>query len=64
VVRGNLLVSNEDLEKTNDLSKRNTLVSLPVYNVVLRFDVDNEILVSILAFVVDLGFTGVSHDGG
>ena len=57
----NLLVSNEDLERADDLSKRDGLVSLPLLCLLSIIKEDDKVLV--LALEVDLGlFLSSAHD--
>jgi len=61
-VRVNLLVSDEDLERADDLSERDALVGLPVLSCLYVVDKDDEVLV--LALVVDHGLlcSASGHD--
>jgi hypothetical protein len=61
-VRVSLLVSDEDLERADDLSERDALVGLPVLSCLYIVDKDDEVLV--LALVVDHGLlcSASGHD--
>jgi hypothetical protein len=59
---GSLLVRNEDLERTNELRERDTLILLPLLESLSIVDEDDEVV--FLALVVDLGVLcfSPSHD--
>ena len=58
----NLLVSNEDLERADDLSKRDGLVSLPLLCLLSIIKEDDKVLVLALEVDLDLVCFSASHD--
>jgi hypothetical protein len=59
---GNILMSDEDLERADDLRKRNSLVVFPGIGRLDIVDEDDKVLVFALVVALDLWCFSASHD--